>query len=157
MKWEEIGEVRCSVARALAVVGERWTLLVVRDLFLGVRRFDRLQRSLGLTRHLLTDRLNKLVEHGIVERVPYQDRPARHEYRLTEKGIDLYPVLLSLVRWGDRWEVDDAGPPVLYVHKGCGEVAMPTLHCPRCGDPVTARDLSPRPRPGAGTRAAQTG
>lgn len=152
MRWDEIGEVRCSVARALGIVGDRWTLLVIRDLFLGLRRFERLQRSLGVTRHLLAERLEKLVEQGVVERVPYQEKPTRYEYRLTEKGIDLYPVLLALVRWGDRWEADSAGPPVLYRHKGCGAVAMPTLHCAQCGEPVAARDMQPQPQPGAGAR-----
>jgi DNA-binding HxlR family transcriptional regulator len=152
MRWDEIGEVRCSVARALGVVGDRWTLLVIRDLFLGLRRFDRLQQSLGVTRHLLVERLEKLVEEGVVERVRYQEKPTRHEYRLTEKGIELYPVLLALVQWGDRWEADAAGPPVLYRHKSCGAVAMPTLHCPECGESVTARDIRPQAQPGAGTR-----
>jgi DNA-binding HxlR family transcriptional regulator len=149
MKWDEIGEIRCSVARTLSVLGDRWTLLVVRDAFLGVRRFEDFQRDLGLTRHLLADRLRKLVEHGIFERVAYQEKPTRCEYRLTEKGIDLYPILLSIVRWGDNWMADATGPPMLYVHRGCGEVTMPTLHCPDCGEPVGARDIIARPTPGA--------
>jgi DNA-binding HxlR family transcriptional regulator len=144
MKWDEIGDIRCSVARTLSVVGDRWTLLIVRDAFLGVRRFEQFQSDLGLTRHLLTDRLRKLVEHGIFLRVAYQEKPTRYEYRLTEKGIDLYPILLSIVRWGDNWMADKDGPPMLYVHRGCGRVAMPTLHCPDCGEPVSARDITPQ-------------
>ena len=144
MKWDEIGDMRCSVARTLSVIGDRWTLLIVRDAFLGVRKFEQFQSDLGLTRHLLTDRLRKLVEHGVLDRVAYQEKPTRYEYRLTEKGIDLYPILLSIVRWGDNWMADKDGPPMLYVHRGCGHVAMPTLHCPDCGEPVTARDNIPQ-------------
>lgn len=151
MKWEEIGEVRCSVARTLSVVGDRWTLLILRDAFLGVRRFDGFQKSLGLTRHLLADRLKKLVAHGILERRLYQRSPERHEYRLTEKGIDLYPVLIAIVGWGDRWMADEQGPPLVYRHRGCGQIARPTLHCPECGELVGARDTTPLPGP-AGDR-----
>lgn len=153
MKWEEIGELRCSVARTLSVVGDRWTLLILRDAFLGARRFEDFTRSLGLTRHRLSERLKKLVDHGILERRLYQERPARHEYRLTQKGVDLYPVLIALVGWGDRWMADAQGPPVRYRHKTCGHVALPTLHCPDCREEVRARDITPLPQPGAGTRA----
>jgi DNA-binding HxlR family transcriptional regulator len=156
MKWDEIGDIRCSVARTLSVVGDRWTLLILRDAFLGLRRFEDIQRDLGLTRHLLSERLRKLEEHGIFERVPYQEKPVRYEYRLTEKGIDLYPILLSLVRWGDHWMADEQGPPMLYVHRPCGHTAMPSLHCPECGEPVVARDVSPRPQPGAGRPDRET-
>jgi DNA-binding HxlR family transcriptional regulator len=148
MRWGEIGEIRCSVARTLSVVGDRWTLLIVRDAFLGRRRFEDFQRSLGITRHLLTERLRKLEVHGILARAAYQDKPVRHEYRLTEKGVDLYPILLSLVGWGDRWMAGDRGPPMVYRHRGCGHVATPTLHCPECREPVEARDLVARPGPG---------
>jgi len=154
VKWDEIGQMRCSVARALAAVGDRWTLLIVRDAFLGLRRFDDFQRSLGLTRHLLSERLRKLEEHGVLERVAYQERPARFEYRLTEKGLDLYPILLSLVRWGDRWAVDEDGPPLVYTHRGCGHTATPSLHCPACREPVGARDV--RVRPGSARGGAET-
>jgi hypothetical protein len=109
-----------------------------------------------VTRHVLADRLEKLVARGVVVRVPYQDKPLRHEYRLTEKGIDLYPVLLALVRWGDRWEADAQGPPMLYRHKACGALAMPELHCPACGEAVAARDIQALPQPGAGRRGAGT-
>jgi len=149
MKWDEIGDVRCSVARTLSVVGDRWTLLVLRDAFLGVRRFEAFQRNLGISRHRLADRLKKLVQHGILERRPYQERPERLEYRLTEKGIDLYPILIAIVGWGDRWMADEQGPPMLYRHRGCGKLALPTLHCPECGEPVTARDITPSANPGS--------
>src|SRR5215470_1857286 len=147
MRWRDIGDLTCSVARALSVVGDRWTLLILRDAFLGVRRFEDLQTDLGMTRHRLADRLHKLVAHGVLERVRYQDKPPRYEYRLTEKGRDLYPVIVSLVRWGDRWMAGEAGPPVELVHRACGHVIMPVLACPDCAEPVTARDMRARPGP----------
>ena len=103
MKWENIDTQVCSVARALAIVGERWTLLIIRDAFKGTRRFDDFYRNLGVTRHRLAQRLAGLVEAGVMTRVPYNDRPARYEYRLTRMGLGLYPVLMTLGDWGDRW------------------------------------------------------
>jgi len=147
VRWRDIGDLTCSVARALSVVGDRWTLLVLRDAFLGVRRFEDFQADLGTTRHRLADRLRKLVAHGVLERVRYADRPPRFEYRLTEKGRDLYPVVVSLTRWGDRWMAGKAGPPVELVHRGCGRRTMPTLACPECGEQVGARDMQARPGP----------
>lgn len=148
MRWQDIGDLTCSVARALSVVGDRWTLLILRDAFLGVRRFDAFEADLGTTRHRLADRLRKLVAHGILERVRYQTRPARFEYRLTEKGRDLYPVIVSLTRWGDRWMADQDGPPLELVHRRCGRRIIPALTCPECGVPVVAREMQARPRPG---------
>jgi len=148
MRWDEIRDVPCSVARALSVIGDRWTLLILRDAFLRTRRFEDFQRQIGVTRHLLADRLRKLVEQGILERVPYQEKPVRYEYRLTEKGRDLHPVILSLLRWGDRWMADADGPPLALVHKACGHRMHPTMVCPDCGEAVGPRDvaaeLSPR-------------
>jgi DNA-binding HxlR family transcriptional regulator len=142
MRWDEIRGMPCSVARSLSVIGDRWTLLVLRDAFLRTRRFEDFQRQLGVTRHLLADRLRKLVAAGILEKVRYQEKPARDEYRLTEKGRDLYPVITALLRWGDRWMTDDAGPPVTLVHKGCGHAMHPTLVCPDCGEPVGPHDVT---------------
>ncbi len=144
MRWEGIGELDCSVARSLSVIGDRWTLLILRDAFLGIRRFDEFEASLGLSPHLLSTRLAKLVEHGILVRRPYQDRPARFEYRLTEKGRDLYPVILSLLRWGDRWMAQGAEPPVELVHRVCGHSTTPTLTCSECGEPVEAHQMTAR-------------
>jgi DNA-binding HxlR family transcriptional regulator len=143
VRWDEIGGVPCSVARTLSVIGDRWTLLVLRDAFLRVRRFEDFQRRLGVTRHLLAGRLRKLVDGGILEKVRYQDKPARYEYRLTEKGRDIYPVIVSLLRWGDRWMVDEAGPPLKLVHKKCGHRMHPTLACPGCGEPIDPHDVVP--------------
>jgi DNA-binding HxlR family transcriptional regulator len=148
MRWRDIGETRCSIARSLAVVGDRWTLLVLRECFLGTRRFDAFRTHLGVTRHLLANRLAKLVAHGILARVRYQERPARFEYRLTEKGRDLYTVIVGLVGWGDRWMADADGPPVRLVHRACGHRMRPALTCPDCGGPVTARDVVAELAPG---------
>ncbi len=149
MRWDELGGLRCSIARTLSVIGDRWTLLVLRDCFLGLRRFDDLQRDLALSPHLLSTRLAKLVEHGILERRPYQERPLREEYRLTEKGRDLYPVIASLLRWGDRWMWQDEAPSVELVHQGCGRPTTPTLVCSECGEPLDARTVQPRVDPSA--------
>src|SRR5436309_15533180 len=108
----------CSIARSLELIGERWTILIIRDAFLGVRRFDDLQRSLGIARNVLQNRLERLVEHGILERVRYQERPERFEYRLTQKGLDLWPVLISLISLGDRHAAPD-GPPATSDHPHC--------------------------------------
>jgi DNA-binding HxlR family transcriptional regulator len=137
----------CSIARALELIGERWTLLIVRDVFLGVRRFDDFQRSLGVSRGTLADRLDRLVESGILERRLYQERPERHEYRLTEKGRDLWPVTVALLKWGDRYYAED-GPPRLILHRGCGGEVTERLRCDKCGSELTARDVEARPGPG---------
>jgi DNA-binding HxlR family transcriptional regulator len=130
----------CSIARTLELIGERWTLLIVRDAFLGVRRFDDFQRSLGVARNVLQGRLERLVEHGILERVRYQDRPERFEYRLTEKGVDLWPVLVSLLSWGDR-HVAEAGAPVVLEHRGCGGRVNDRRICESCGAMLGPRDV----------------
>ena len=141
MRWQEIGETRCSIARCLSVVGDRWTLLILLEAFLGTRRFEDLQRHLGVTRHRLADRLRKLVDNEILDRVPYQERPRRFEYRLTEKGRDLYPVIVALMRWGDRWMAGQEGPPVKLVHRRCGHAMTPELVCPECGEAVHLQDV----------------
>ena len=110
-KRSNVDHLNCSIARSLEIVGEWWSLLIVRDAFLGIRRFDDFQRDLGISRNILSDRLATLVEHGIFERRRYQEHPERFEYRLTQKGVELYPVIVSLLRWGDKWESPD-GPPL---------------------------------------------
>jgi DNA-binding HxlR family transcriptional regulator len=138
----------CSIARALEHIGERWTLLILRDAFLGVRRFDDFERSLGISRGVLADRLERLVSEGILERRLYQERPARYEYRLTEKGRDLWPVTIALVKWGDRYYAEQ-GPPRLILHRNCGGEITERLVCSKCGAELTARDVEARPGPGA--------
>lgn len=144
MRWDEIDRQACSVARALSVVGERWTLLILRDAFLGTRRFDTFQKNLGITRHRLSERLGKLVEHGVLVKVPYHERPLRYEYRLTRKGLALYPVLMTLARWGDDWMDRGQGAPVEYIHQHCGERTRPVLTCSECGEPLQPESVKPR-------------
>ena len=145
MKWEEIDQQACSVARALSVLGERWTLLIVRDAFRGTRRFDEFQRSLGVTRHRLAERLRKLVDEGVLTRVAYMDRPTRYEYRLTRKGLALYPVLMTLSQWGDDWMDDGNGPPTHYRHSLCGHHTRPVLTCAECSQPLRPEEVSAQP------------
>ena len=147
MKHDALSEVYCSVARTWSVIGQRWTILILRQAFRGTTRFDDFQRSLGLGRNLLADRLRLLVEEGIFTREAYQVRPERHEYRLTQKGVDLYPVLLSLMRWGDRYKVDK--PPVRLIHKSCGRPADPQLTCSHCAQPITYYDARAEYEPDA--------
>jgi DNA-binding HxlR family transcriptional regulator len=138
----------CSLAGALEIVGERWTLLVLRDVFLGVRRFDDLQRSLGIARNVLQKRLESLVDEGVLERTPYQEHPPRYEYRLTEKGMDFWPVLVALLKWGDRHLYPD-GAPVVLEHRDCGGEVDDRRICMRCGKPLEAREVQAGPGPGA--------
>ena len=138
----------CSIARALEVVGERWSLLIVRDLMLGYRRFDALQERLGVARNVLAARLDRLIEEGVVQRRLYQERPARYEYVLTEKGLDLWPVLVGLISWGDKY-VAEQGPPVVLEHRECGGRIDDRRICERCGEPVAVRAAIARPGPGA--------
>ena len=136
---------RCSVAGTLAVVGEKWTLLVLREAFLGVRRFADLQRILGAPRAVLTDRLATLVEQGILRRVPYQaeGERQRHEYRLTRKGADLYPTLVALMEWGDRYLAAEDEPPMALRHRECGAPVHLTLTCEDGHTLAGARDVTP--------------
>ena len=141
----------CSVARALEAIGDRWTMLVIRDAFRGVHRFDDFQQRLGIARNVLTDRLNRLVDEGILAKHAYQERPERFEYRLTEKGLDLFPVLMSLMKWGDRHAPEEAGPPLVVLHRGCGGEIDARLRCAVCGESITALNAEARqPAPSAG-------
>jgi DNA-binding HxlR family transcriptional regulator len=148
MRRTSFAGMNCSVAAALEILGEWWTFLVLRDAFLGVRRFEDFQRRLGIARNVLTTRLQTLVAHGVLDRRRYQERPERFEYRLTDKGLDLYPVLLSLMEWGDRWTGQEGGPPLVLVHRACGHQSAPHMVCDHCGGPVTARDMEPVTGPG---------
>jgi DNA-binding HxlR family transcriptional regulator len=138
----------CSVAQCLEVVGEWWSMLIVRDAFLGVRRFDDFQSRLGISRNILTNRLTSLVGAGVLERVPYQERPLRHEYRLTTKGRDLWPVLTTMREWGDKWAAS-GGAPLEPVHARCGEDMVLHHTCGDCGRAVDSRSVRARPGPGA--------
>ncbi|GHJ49489.1 hypothetical protein Cs7R123_68310 [Catellatospora sp. TT07R-123] len=145
----------CTVGRALAVLGERWTLVVLREVFNGVRRFDDMRAHTDIPRQVLADRLARLVGEGILRRVPYREpgERERHEYRLTEKGFDLYPVLVAVREWGDRYLADPAGPPVEMVHRDCGALVHTSLTCAD-GHPLDSpRRIATRPGPGAIPRA----
>ena len=146
-KRSAVADQNCSVARTIAVVGDTWTLLVLREAFFRVRRFDQMQRNLGIARNVLADRLQSLVAHGILERVQYQDRPPRYEYKLTPKGLDLYPTLVSLMQWGDKY-ASESGPPVELVHADCGHVTEPVLSCSHCGDELDPRHVRVQAGPG---------
>ncbi len=140
----------CSIAAALEVVGERWSLLIVRDVFLGLRRFDEIQASLGIARNVLQTRLTRLVRSGVLEKRLYQERPPRHEYRLTEKGLDLWPTVVALMQWGDQYAAGAPGPPVLLEHRGCGGAVDEHRMCEACGARLSVRDVRAQPGPGAG-------
>jgi DNA-binding HxlR family transcriptional regulator len=146
MRRTSFAGMNCSVAGALEIVGEWWTFLVLRDAFLGVRRFDDFQRSLGVARNVLQARLERLVENEILERVRYQERPERFEYRLTDKGLDLWPVLISLISWGDR-HAASSGPPVLIEHRDCGGRVNDRRICEACGALLGPRDVTARRGP----------
>jgi DNA-binding HxlR family transcriptional regulator len=148
MQRTDFGEMACSIARTLDVIGEPWSPLILRDLWVGLSRFEQLQADLGISRKVLTERLNHLVEHGVIERRPYDRRP-RYEYVLTEKGYDLVDVLMVMVRFGDKYLAGEAGPPVLYRHHACGEISHVDLHCAICDKPMHARDIDILPGPGA--------
>lgn len=148
MRQTSFANFHCSLARSLDVIGDWWTPLIIRDLALGLERFDDLAANLGISRNLLTTRLNALVEASIVERVRYCEHPPRYRYRLTAAGRDLVPILMALTAWGDRWTAPPAGPPLLFGHDG--HRCAPTVCCSTCGQPVTAENLNIAPGPGAG-------
>ena len=152
MRRTSFADMNCSVARSLEVVGEWWTMLIVREAFNGVRRFDDFQARLGIARNVLAARLQRLVDHGILERRRYHERPERFEYRLTEKGMDLYPVLIALMGWGDRWQAGPEGPPVRLTHETCGQAPDAVLACSHCGGRLLPREVK---ADGAGLRRPQ--
>jgi DNA-binding HxlR family transcriptional regulator len=149
MQLTSLAEWNCSVAKTLDVVGEWWTLLILRDAFDGKRRFDDFHASLGMARSVLTARLKKLTDSGVLERSRYSEHPPRYEYRLTEKGDALFPVIAALIRWGDEWAPSAAGPPVVFVHESCGRITKPELTCPHCGGGIDAANTRSEPGPGA--------
>jgi DNA-binding HxlR family transcriptional regulator len=134
-----------SVGRALQLVGERWTLLILREAFFGVRRFGQLARNLNIPRPTLSSRLRMLVDVGLLERVPYSREPERHEYRLTAAGRDLFGAVVALMRWGDEHLPNPNGPPIVLRHNGCGQIADARLICAHCGDEITAQNVTPEP------------
>ena len=148
MQHKSFSEMHCSVAQCLDVVGEWWSMLIVRDAFLGVSRFDQFQERLGISRNVLNLRLARLVDAGVLEKVPYSAHPPRYDYRLTHKGRDLFPVLTAMRQWGDRHAAPD-GPPLQLVHRSCGQVSDAVLTCSACGLPLDVAETRAVPGPGA--------
>lgn len=145
----------CSVAGTLELIGERWTLLIVRDAFMGARRFEDFQRRSGVARNILTARLTLLVEEGIFRKVPYQEHPVRYEYRFMEKGLDLWPMIVALVQWGDR-HIYPGRAPVLLLHKHCGGAVNDRRMCDTCGAKLGPRDVEARRGSGGGMAAVES-
>ncbi len=145
----------CSIARTLEVIGERWTMLIIRDALRGLRRFDEFRTSLGIARNILTTRLNRLVDNGILQRTSYQDAPPRWDYTLTDRGRELATPLLALMHWGDRHLATPAGPPRLARHATCGGDVTERHVCAHCG-PIDTADLTVEPGPGLRTRFPET-
>jgi len=147
MERKSFSDMHCSVAQCLEVVGEWWTLLIVRDAFLGVTRFDELQERLGISRNVLNQRLTRLVEGGVLTKVPYSEHPPRFDYRLTERGRDLWPVIDAMRQWGDKHAAPD-GPPLRLIHEGCGQLSEPQLVCSICDEPIAVQDVTAISGPG---------
>lgn len=156
MKRTRFSQWPCSVARTVDLLGDWWTPLVLRDAYYGVRRFDDFQRDLKIGRNILTDRLNRLVHEGLLERVPYQERPVRNEYLLTDKGREFFPVLVAMMRWGDRWLTGDEGPPITLHHTPCDHDMHAEVVCSHCGEPVRLEDVRARSAPGFARVGADT-
>jgi DNA-binding HxlR family transcriptional regulator len=141
----------CTIGTTVEIIGEKWTFLVLREVFNGVRRFDDMQRRTRAPRQVLSDRLARLVTQGLLRRVPYQEhgQRSRLEYRLTEAGVDLYPVMVALMQWGDRYAAGPAGPQALLTHRDCGEPVRLELTCAAGHKLASAREVTPLPGPGA--------
>ncbi len=146
MRWDSVKEMNCSVARTLAVIGERWTMLILREAFLGRHRFDEFQQGTGIARNILSSRLRDLVRDGILDRARSEGDNGRVEYRLTRKGLELYPVLIAMMRWGDTWLSDESGPPMTLIHRVCGAKMAPDMVCSHCGEHLAAREVVVIPR-----------
>ena len=155
MPKQSFADISCSIARTVDVVGQRWTPLILRDLFAGMSRFEDIRRDLGIASNVLAARLDDLERHGVVERRRYQSMPVRHDYVLTDKGRDLYPVIATLLAWGDKWQADPDGPPALIVHADCGHVTTAKTVCAECGGELKSDNAvavaGPGARPGPGT------
>lgn len=145
-------ETPCSIARALEIIGDRWSILILRDAFRGVRRYDELRTDLGIARPVLSDRLKRLVERGVLQKVRYQDHPPRYEYRLTQMGVELSPILVALMKWGDR-HLSEGGAPTVLVHEPCGHPLEQGFWCASCQQVFSPTAISSRPGPGRAPRA----
>ena len=146
----------CSIERSLEIIGDRWTFLIVRDAFRGIRRFDDFRRDLGIARPVLAERLKRLVEHGVLTKQQYQEHPPRFEYRLTKMGVELSPILVALMQWGDRHLSGDAGPPTVLVHEPCGTALEQGFWCNTCHRTLPPTDIGSVAGPGAHVHDADT-
>jgi DNA-binding HxlR family transcriptional regulator len=149
MQRTKFGDMACSIARTLDVIGEPWSPLILRDVWVGIDRFDQIQADLGISRKVLAERLKWLVESDVLERRQYETQPPRYEYALTAKGTELVDLLMVMVAWGDRWTDDGAGPPVLYRHHACGHISHVELRCSHCATSMHADDIELLPGPGS--------
>ncbi len=155
MRFEGLAEQSCSISRSLALLGDRWTLAIVKQAFARTRRFEEFLSALGISRALLSDRLNRLVAAGALERLPYASNRVRHEYRLTDAGMALYPILQALRAWGDE-HLAPHGAPLLYRHRDCSGHATVSVTCSECHEPLSARDVEVHPGPGLVPNAGRT-
>jgi len=149
MKHADLLDENCAIARSAAIVGERWVWVILRQAFNGARRFEDFQERLGITRPILANRLKKLVDEFVLVKVPYQQRPLRYEYRLTQKGLDLYPIVMAIVHWGDVHMAGKKGRPLLHTHDLCGTDFDPVMVCSECGEPLMPKQVHVRPGPDA--------
>jgi DNA-binding HxlR family transcriptional regulator len=149
VKKVSFADMHCSVAQSLEVIGEWWTLLILRDAFLGVTRFDDFASRLGIARNVLTARLDTLVAHDVLARVPYDEARGRYDYRLTDKGRALLPVMTAIRQWGDEWILGEEHAPVVVEHTTCGKVSKGVLTCDHCGGELTTKTVRARRGPGA--------
>lgn len=149
MRKVSFADMNCSIAQTLELVGEWWTLLIIRDVFLGIRRFDDFVERLGISRNVLTDRLDKLVDAEILERRPYDTGRGRYDYVLTERGRALWPVLTALRQWGDEWLLGEGNEPIVLRHVTCGQLTQAVATCHECGEALDARTVRAEPGPGA--------
>lgn len=148
MRRENFKHLECSLARSLDMVGEWWTLLIIRDLFYGINTFDLLCQDLGIARNILSNRLKKLVDRGLIEKQCDEKGSRKKSYRLTRKGKDVFPIIMALVAWGDQWEAPQ-GPPIVFKHQPDGHVVRPLVICAHCGEPLKGKDIQPQKGPGA--------
>lgn len=153
MQWDELDQQACSVARTLSVIGDRWTLMILRDCFMKVRRFDDFHARLGIGRPILADRLQKLVDNFVLTKMAYQTNPVRYEYRLTQKGLDLHPVIMAIVHWGDVHMAGRKGRPVLHRHTVCDHLFDPVMVCSHCAGGILPREVLVENGPGAAAGA----
>jgi DNA-binding HxlR family transcriptional regulator len=147
MRASELAKMTCTIARSVDAIGDPWTIMIMKELFLGQRRFDDIQTYTGISPHLLSVRMKKLEKHGVVQRRAYQQRPTRYEYRLTEKGIDLWPILIAFKDWSAKWGTWPKGEPLAIFHKGCGHLTSLKTVCSHCDEPISARDVSQKMSP----------